>query len=111
MRVTHDLLHGSLVSQSRHPKRDHPWKLRSDAIDGPRSQPDDHAHQTILAFDARAPAIIIPAESHPRHHRSKIRSKLPPDDLLNENGHVLLVINQIVLATVEEQIGRASCRE
>ena len=100
-----DFLYRRFRAQSRRAESDHSWIIGSAAIDGPSAKSHDDANEAVFTANARRPAIFISRECDAGEGRQKVITDLDADDFLDEDGHLLNVVDEVVFAAIEDGVG------
>ena len=104
-RVLERLVHGDVGAQPRLPGGDQHRIVVRHAVHGARAEPRDEPDQPVAALDPGRPAELVVVERHAGAGRHPVLADPLADDLLHEDAHLLVDVDQVALGAVLERVG------
>ena len=78
----------------------HSGVIPAGTVHGSRSKAENHSNESIFFFDTRRPGIRAVRKPDTGDKREKIVAKLPPDNLLDQDAHFFIKIEQVMTPAV-----------
>ena len=74
-------------------------------VDGARAEAGDDPQQPVLALDPRRPAELVVREPDARERGQPVRADARADDLLDEDAHLLVEVEEPAARAVLDRVG------
>ena len=100
--ILHDLADARLGAQLRMAQGNQAGISLSDPIDGRRPQAENEADDSFFLADSQRPAVGVVGERHSGGEGEEVIAEAASDHLLHQNAHLLVVVEELVVAPIED---------